>query len=158
MFKKDLGLCTKTKVKLHLIPNAKPTYIQKRPVSYAALPKIDAELRLEKLNIIEKTDFSLWAAPIVAVNKPNGKIRICADYSTGLNAALQPNKHSLPLPDDIFAKLAGKQYFTVIDFSDAYFQLAVEEESQELLTINTHRGLFKFKRLPFGVKSAPGAF
>ncbi|XP_018406504.1 PREDICTED: uncharacterized protein K02A2.6-like [Cyphomyrmex costatus] len=159
VFKKELGLCTKTEVKLHLVPGIKPTYIQKRLVSYAALPKIDAELqRLEKLNIIEKIDFSLWAAPIVAVNKPNGKIRLCADYSTGLNAALQPNKHPLPLPDDIFAKLAGNKCFTVIDFSDAYFQLAVNEDSQELLTINTHRGLFKFKRLPFGVKSAPGAF
>ena len=59
---------------------------------------------------------------------------------------------------DIFAKLAGNKYFTVIDFSDAYFQLAVDEDSQELLIINTHRGLFKFKWLPFDVKSAPEAF
>ncbi|XP_031335233.1 uncharacterized protein K02A2.6-like [Photinus pyralis] len=159
VFSKQLGLCTKTKVKLHVLPRTKPTYISKRPVSYSALPLVDQELkRLEEMNIIEKVEYSLWATPIVVVHKSNGKIRICADYSTGLNTALQPNSHPLPLPEDIFASLTGNKYFSVIDLSEAYFQLAVDEESQELLTINTHRGLYKFKRLPFGVKTAPGVF
>lgn len=34
----------------------------------------------------------------------------------------------------------------------------VDEESKPLLTINTHRGLFQYNRLSFGVKSAPGIF
>lgn len=74
VFKNNLGLCAKTKIKLHLMPNTKPTYIRKRLVSYTALPKIDAELqRLEKLNIIEQIDFSSWAAPIVIISKsPEG--------------------------------------------------------------------------------------
>ena len=31
----------------------------------------------------------------------------------------------------------------------------MEDESKELLTINTHKGLFQYNRLPFGVSSAP---
>uniref|UniRef100_A0A182HJH6 Peptidase A2 domain-containing protein n=1 Tax=Anopheles arabiensis TaxID=7173 RepID=A0A182HJH6_ANOAR len=48
--------------------------------------------------------------------------------------------------------------FSIIDLSDAYLQLEVDDDSKHLLTINTHRGLFRFNRLAPGVKSAPGAF
>ena len=34
----------------------------------------------------------------------------------------------------------------------------MEEESREFVVVNTHRGLFRYKRLPFGVSSAPGIF
>ncbi|XP_054706561.1 uncharacterized protein K02A2.6-like [Uloborus diversus] len=101
---------------------------------------------------------TLAKAPIVVVKKSNGKLRICADYSTGLNDALEPNKHPLPVPDDIFANLAGNCIFSVIDLSEAYFQIEVDEDSGKLLTINTHRGLYKFNRFPLGVKQAPGEF
>ncbi|XP_055615405.1 uncharacterized protein K02A2.6-like [Toxorhynchites rutilus septentrionalis] len=88
----------------------------------------------------------------------NVSVRICGDYSTGLNNALDSDAHPLPHPDYVFADLAGCRYFSQLDLSDAYLQVEVEEESQKYLTINTHRGLFKYNRLPPGIKSAPGAF
>ena len=36
--------------------------------------------------------------------------------------------------------------------------MEVDEDSENLLTINTHKGLFQFCRLPLGVKSAPVIF
>ena len=42
--------------------------------------------------------------------------------------------------------------------SQAYQQLVLEEGSRNLVVINTHRGLFRYTRLPFGVSSAPGIF
>lgn len=149
----------KHKIKLHLKPNSKPVYCQKRPVSYAMRPKIEEELqRLENLQIIQSIDYSDWSAPIVPVRKANGNLRICADYSTGLNECLESNEFPLPTPEDIFSEMAGNQFYSHIDFSDAYFQLELDDESQELLTINTHKGLYKMKRLGQGVKPASGIF
>ena len=42
--------------------------------------------------------------------------------------------------------------------SNAYLQLPLDESSKELVTINTHKGLFRYNRLPFGVSSAPAIF
>ncbi|XP_055584820.1 uncharacterized protein K02A2.6-like [Uranotaenia lowii] len=159
VFSDQLGLCSKKKVSLTVKPGAKPVFRQKRPVPYASTAKIEEELeRLQNLGIITPVSYAVWAAPIEAVRKPNGKVRICADYSTGLNEALIPNQHPFPLPQDIFPKLAGKKFFSQIDLSDAYLQVEVYEFSKKLLTINTNKGLFQFNRLSPGVKTAPGEF
>ncbi|XP_055604705.1 uncharacterized protein K02A2.6-like [Uranotaenia lowii] len=160
VFQSSLGLCTKAQVTLYLKPDSRPVYCPKRPVAYAALPKVDAELqRLQERGIISPVQFSNWAAAIVVVRKSdNVSVRICGDYSTGLNAALESDRHPLPHPDDIFTALAGARIFSQIDLSDAYLQVEVEEESRKLLTVNTHRGLFQYNRLAPGIKSAPGAF
>ena len=40
----------------------------------------------------------------------------------------------------------------------AYLQLPIDEASKPFLTINTHKGLYTYNRLPFGVASAPAIF
>uniref|UniRef100_A0A5S6QAU4 RNA-directed DNA polymerase n=1 Tax=Trichuris muris TaxID=70415 RepID=A0A5S6QAU4_TRIMR len=154
-----LGLCSKIKASLRLKPDASPVFRPKRPVPYAAVPKVDAELnRLEKLGVISKVSHSNWAAPIVVVKKANGSFRVCADFSTGLNNMLELHQYPLPTPEELFTVLNGGRLFSKLDFADAYLQVEVEDNSKELLTINTHRGLYRYNRLPFGVKSAPGIF
>ncbi|XP_055542744.1 uncharacterized protein K02A2.6-like [Wyeomyia smithii] len=91
VFQSTLGRCTKAKVKLYLKPNVRPVYCPKRPVAYAALPKVDAELqRLQDKGIISPVKFSDWATPIVVVRKSdNVSVRICGDYSTSSLCALK---------------------------------------------------------------------
>ncbi|CAH8567690.1 unnamed protein product [Schistosoma mattheei] len=159
IFQPVLGQCTAMKATLRLKPGAKPVFRPKRPVPYAALSKVDEELnRLQLQGVITPVSYSAWAAPIVVIKKANGTIRICADFSTGLNAALEQHHYPLPVPADLFTMLNGGKFFAKLDLADAYLQVEVAEDSRELLTINTHRGLFQYNRLPFGVKTAPSIF
>ena len=58
----------------------------------------------------------------------------------------------------LFSTLAGGTVFTKLDLKQAYQQLEIDESSQEYLTINPHKGLYQYTRLPFGVSSAPSIF
>ncbi|XP_055632818.1 uncharacterized protein K02A2.6-like [Toxorhynchites rutilus septentrionalis] len=159
LFSETLGLCSKSKIQLSLKEACKPVFRPRRPVSYAMLPTVDKELdRLESLQIISPVDYSEWAAPIVVVRKASSNVRICGDYSTGLNDRLQSHQYPLPLPQDVISKLSNCTVFSQIDLSDAFLQMEVEESCRQLLTINTHRILYQYNRLPPGVKAPPGAF
>ncbi|KAF7232934.1 hypothetical protein EG68_03677 [Paragonimus skrjabini miyazakii] len=159
VFEPGLGLCTKAKSTLTLHPGVKPVFRPKRPVPCAALPIVVSELdRLQAEGNIQSVNYSEWAGSIVVVKKANGGVRICADVSTGLNAALKNYEYPLPVPEDLFTKLNRGQRFAKVDLFDAYLRIPVEEESRKLLTVNTHRRLFQYARLPFGIKTAPAIF
>ncbi|XP_064473364.1 uncharacterized protein K02A2.6-like [Ornithodoros turicata] len=108
--------------------------------------------------ILEPIAFSRWATPIVPVHKRDGTLRICGDYRCTVNTVSQPDKYPLPTATEMFAILANGAVFSKLDLAQAYLQLPVDEESSNLLTLNTPLGLFKVKRLPFGVSAAPGIF
>ncbi|XP_055708916.1 uncharacterized protein K02A2.6-like [Phlebotomus papatasi] len=159
VFGTEMGQCTKATASIHLKPHVSPVFRPKRPVAFHLMATIDDELqRLQASGIITPTEYSSWAAPIVVARKPNGRIRICGDYSTGLNESVEMNNHPIPDPDSLFSQFANKRVFSHIDLSDAYLQIPMDEESSQLLTIHTHRGLFRFNRLPPGIRSAPGIF
>ena len=120
---------------------------------------MDEELcRPEQAGVLKKVRTSEWASPIVCVTKKDNNVRICGDYEVTINGVLDVEHYPLPLPDDMFATLAGGKHFSKLDLTQAYNQLFVDEDTQKLLTINTHRGLYQYKRLPFGVASAPSIF
>ena len=60
--------------------------------------------------------------------------------------------------EDLFADLAGGKVFSKLDLAHAYQQIGLDNASKKLTTINTHRGLFQYNRLPFGISSAPSIF
>ena len=114
--------------------------------------------RLEKAGVLERVDHSDWAAPIVTVLKKNGQVRICGDYKVTVNPVLVVDTYPLPRPEDLFATLAGGKYFSMLDLSHAYNQVVLDDDARHFLTINTHRGLYRYTRLHFGVASAPSVF
>ena len=130
------------------------------PLPYSMTSLVDQALdTLVQQDVIEPIMFSDWACPIVPVLKKDKKsIRICGDFSVTVNRAIELDTYPIPRIEDLFTKLSGGKSFSQVDLSQAYLQLQLEEESQKLVVVNTHRGLFKYKRLPYGISSAPGIF
>jgi len=119
--------------------------------------EVDSQVNmLLKNGIVEKSD-SPYNNPLVLLRKKNGKLRICVDFRE-LNAVTKREMYPLPNASDLFDRLSGQEYFTTIDLSKGYYQIKLDENSQEKTAFSTSQGHFKFTRLPFGLTSAPAAF
>ena len=159
VFSPGLGLCTKVKAQLLLKENAVPKFVKPRPGPFSRMEAVDKEVhRLEDLGIITRVDHSEYATPIVVVQKPNGKVRICGDYKVTVNRQLHVDQHPIPRVDELFAKLQGGHHFSKLDMSDAYLQVELDDATKKLLVVNTHKGLFRYNRLSFGPAPAPAIF
>ena len=118
-----------------------------------------AELdQLQADGIIVPIKVSDWATPIVPIMKKDSTISICGDYKLTVSQATQTEVYPLPRIDELFASLSGSTIFLTLDLSHTYNQLQLDDKAQELTTINTHKGLYKYTRLPFGVASTPAIF
>lgn len=159
VFKDGLGTLKGVKAKIHVEENAKPVFCKARSVAYSLKEKVDRELdRLLEQGSIEPVKFSEWATPIVPVLKPNGEVRLCGDYKVTVNKVSHLEQYPIPKIEDLMATLGGGKTFTKLDLSHAYNQIELDDESSSMLTINTHRGLFKVNRLAYGISSAPAIF
>ena len=90
--------------------------------------------------------------------KKDGSIRICGDFKVSINRVLLDDPYSLPDTEDVFATSGGGTVFSKIDFSNVYQQMELTADSQHYLTVNTHKGLYAYQRLTYGIASAPAIF
>ena len=92
------------------------------------------------------------------IKKKSKKIRVCAGFSMGLNDTLKNYHNVLLEPKEVFAQLGGCRIFSKINLSDVYLQIEVDDKCSKLLTINTHRGIFKSTQLAFRIKVTTAIF
>ncbi|UYV85035.1 K02A2.6-like [Cordylochernes scorpioides] len=145
---------------IKLKEGAKPFSIPvPRRVPLLLMPKLKEQLdAMVAQEVIEPVDEPTeWCAPIVLAGKPNGKIRICVDLSR-LNLSVERELHPLPVLEHELAQLNGAKIFSRLDANSGFWQIKLSEESQTLTTFITPFGRYKFKRLPFGISSAPEHF
>ena len=89
--------------------------------------------------------------------KKNGDLRICVDYRE-LNAVTIRPIFPIPEPKEMFDVLGGSQFYSSIDLSSAYHQIAIKEEDKEKTAFSTRSGQFVFNQMPFGLNGAPATF
>ncbi|XP_054260334.1 uncharacterized protein K02A2.6-like [Macrosteles quadrilineatus] len=141
---------------LRVMDDAKPIFVKPRQVPYSLRSEIEKELkRLEECGIITKVDHSDWGTPIVPVVKPNGQVRICADYKVTVNKLIKDENYPIPRIEDIYTQMNGGKIFCTLDISNAYLHMRMDEESAHMQTLSTPKGMYKVNRLMFGVKVAP---
>jgi hypothetical protein len=75
-----------------------------------------------------------------------------------LNKSIVQERHMAPTLDEITANLDGAKVFSVLDAESGCHQLSLTIESRPYTTFASHCGLFRFKRLPFGIACAPEIF
>lgn len=159
VFNDEIGKLKDVKIKLETTGKLIPKFVKARPVPYAFRKDIEDQLKdLVEQNILTKTDVTDWGTPLVPILKPDGKIRICADYKITINPWLKETNHPLPRIQDLLIKLADGKIFSKIDLASAYNQLELDDESKKLVVWSTHIGNFIMNRLPFGIKPATGIF
>jgi len=112
--------------------------------------------RLVKAELLVPVESSEWATPIVPVFKPDKSIRFCWGYKVTLNKYLEVDRYPIPRVVDLISVFQGAVVFCTLDLCQAYQQFSLDEESQQLTTISTHKGLYMFKRLPYSVAPVPG--
>ena len=94
--------------------------------------------------------------PVVLV-KQHDKWRFCVDYRN-LNIATTGQVYPMTRTDSIFDALHGKSVFSILDAARGYHQLPIAETDRWKTACLTHRRLYQYKRMPFGLKNAPLQF
>lgn len=129
---------------LQLKGKAKPVFIKEREILYALCEKVDAEFdNLERDGIITKVDISEWGSPLVVIPKADGTVRLCVDYKITVNPCLKDAHYLIRKVDDILNSLKKSKYSCRLDLFKAYLHVKVDEDSQSIQTIFTHRGAYK---------------
>ena len=91
---------------------------------------------------------------VTVIKSDKASVRICGNFKQTVNPVTRLNCYPIRRVDDQFATLSKGKVFTRIDLSHVSQQLSLTEESKKFVIINTHKGLFCYTRLPFGISSA----
>ena len=109
--------------------------------------------KLKKQAVIQPST-SPWAAPLVMIQKKGGSARMCLDYCR-LNAVTGDVAYLIPHMQDCLDAVSGSGAFSVMDIPAAYHQIPVAAEDIPKTALITIYGLYEFKTMPFGLKTAP---
>ena len=143
-----VGKLKNFQVKIHIDPTVTPVIQPLRRLPYHTRAKVSEELdRLLKLDIIEPVEGPTpWINPVVVVPKSSGEIH--------LNEAIIRERFPIPTLDEVVQGMHGAKVFSKLDLKEGCHQLELEEHSREITTFSTHKGLFRYKTLIFGINTA----
>ena len=82
---------------------------------------------------------------------------MCLD-PRNLNKAIRREHFKLPTREEVMAQLAGAKVLSKLDAKSGFWQLKLTPSSSQLCTFATPFGRYRFKRLTFGITSAPEVY
>jgi hypothetical protein len=91
---------------------------------------------------------------VLFVAKPNSSLRFCVNYRK-LNSLTKKNQHPLPLINETLAWIANAKIFTKLNIRQAFYQIRINADSEELTTFRTRYGTYKYQVLLFGLTNSP---
>ena len=153
---RGVGRLKDYQLKIHIDPEVTPVAQPQRRVPFHVRKDVEKKLQeLQDLDIIEDVEGPTpWVSPLVAVPKSSGDVRVCVDMRRA-NEAVIRERHPIPTLEETLAALNGAAVFSKLDLRWGYHQVELHPESRALTTFSTHKGLERYKRLIFGLSSAP---
>jgi hypothetical protein len=140
-----------------LLTSFEPVRSKAYPLPFGVRAEVEKELDLMlTMEVIEPSDAS-FASPIVIIKKPDQSFRICVDFRK-LNAQTIFDPEPMVTAEEIFAQLSGDVIFSKFDMSKGFWQIPIKLEHRDYTTLICHKGLFRFKTMPFGLVGAPATF
>lgn len=126
------------------------------------LPLFDVVKReldaMEAQGVIRRVDKpTAWCSGLVVVPKSSGGYRLCVDL-TKLNQVIERERYVLPTVNQILGQLGEAKVFSKLDATSSFHQIKLSDASEELTTFITPFGRYCYRRLPFGLASAPEYF
>ena len=140
-------------------PTVPPVQHARRKVPIESKAAIEEAIDyMVKQDILEpQIEPTPWVSSVTYPVKPTGEVRPCLD-AWDLNKAIIRENHKPQTVEEIAHQLAGAVVFTKADALKAFLQVHLTKESSKLLVINTHKGRYRFKRMPFGAKMSQDVF
>ena len=153
-------------VDIPLIAGAKPYRARMRPVS----PRLFAAAKQEFDSLVDNGlfvpapagEFSPWAAPLHAVAKRGGGVRLTMDFSgeRGLNAQTVPLPAVFTSVEEHLQQAAGFRLYSSLDFSKGFWQVGLTPEAQRRAAIISpfDGKVYYMTRLAMGLAQSPALF
>ena len=151
-----LGKLKDFQLKLHIDETVRPVAQPARKVPFKMRNQVERKLKdLEKQDVIEKVEGPTpWVSPLVPIPKKDNDVRICVDMRAA-NKAVQRERFPMPNIEHTLEQMNGAKVFSRLDFKSSFHQIEIESESRYITTFACHNGLYRYKRLFFGINSAP---
>ena len=117
--------------------------------------------RLEGIGVIKKitetTDWEqLWRRRTTRSLRTTRSTRCIDPYE--LNTALKGEHYVLPILDDILHKFKESRMFSKVYLKNGYWQIELDKKSSKLITFQANDHLYRWTRLPFGLKTSSEIF
>ncbi|KAK3924201.1 hypothetical protein KUF71_002472 [Frankliniella fusca] len=148
------------KVEIVVDPTYQPRMCPARRYHFSIIQKLKPKLDdLERTGVIAKVtdEIPKFVSNMVIREKSNGDLRICLDPEQ-LNKAILKPRYVIPTFDELACKVKDQEIFTVLDLKWGFWHATLDDKSSMLCTFSTPHGLYRFKKMPFGICSAPETF
>lgn len=129
------------------------------PAAYKALTKQELDFLLLS-GIVEQVTIDMdrsFCSSLLVVPKGKNDIRLVIDLR-GPNRCIYRIPFKMPTLETVLMELHDAKWFSVIDLTNAFFHIELDEGSRHLTNFFAVEGLYRYRRLPFGLTNAPDIF